>query len=82
MYFYVTVGAYSTLGHIQVSASVRELRPIGEPEELYTISTVIDDAGESDPQEYLRSALSGLMEAIYDDTPRTASTWGVPGGLL
>lgn len=82
MHFYCTVGAYSLMGQVHVQAQVRELQPEGPSEALYSISIAIQDAGEDDPQEYLRSALSGLMEAIYDDTPRTMSTWGVPGGVL
>ena len=68
------------MGVVNVSAQVRELHRDTEPTELYSISTTFPDDGTDDPQEYLRGALSGLMEAIYDDTPRTMSTWGVPGG--
>ena len=80
MHYYVTIGAYSSMGVINVSAQVRELHRDTPPTELYTISTEWPDRGEGDPREFLRSAVSGLMEAIYDDTPRTGSAWGVPGG--
>lgn len=81
MHFYCTVAAYSVMGTVHVQGQVRALRQEGASEPLYQATTVFDDDGTDDPNEYLRSALSGLMEAIYDDTPRTQSTWGVPGGM-
>lgn len=75
------MGAYSAMGIVHVTAQVRLLQPEGESPVLYTTTTQFPDDGTDDAQEYLRSVTSGLMEAIYDDTPRTASTWGVPGGM-
>jgi len=82
MKFYVIISAFSTLGWVQVSASVRELVPEGPAVERYTVSSSFEDDGTDDPQEYLRSALSGMLEAVYDDTPRPQAAWGVPGGML
>ena len=80
MKFFVTASAYSVMGLVHVQAQVQELR-LGEPSLLrYSTTTEFDDDGTPDPQEYLRGALSGLMEAVYDDIPRTRVSWDVPGG--
>lgn len=82
MKFYITASAYSVMGQVHVQAQVRELQPSGPCTLLYTATTLFPDDGTDDPREYLRSALSGLMEYVYDDTPRTMSTWGVPKGAM
>ena len=82
MKFYVVVSAYSTLGWVHTQASVRELDPEGPARELYTCSSSFEDDGTDDPQEYLRSVLSGMSEAVYDDIPRTSVSRDVPGGVM
>jgi hypothetical protein len=80
MQMYVTITSYTCLGTVIATGSVRTRTQEGKQEVLYRCSTEWQDDGTDDPQEHLRGVLSGLLEYVYDDTPRTMSTWGASGG--
>lgn len=58
------------MGQVVATLTVRE-SPLGTPtESLLAIATQFPDDGETDPHEFARGALSGLLEYLYDDRPR------------
>lgn len=64
MKFYVIASAYSVMGQVTASVSVRELQPEGPSTELYTSSTVFPDQGHDNPAKYAIEALHYLAESL------------------
>lgn len=64
MRFYVTASAYSVMGQVTASVSVRELQPEGPCTELYECATVFPDRGHDDPKKYAIEALMYLAESL------------------
>lgn len=74
------------MGEVRLAATVREDTQGGTTAPLLAIATTVPDDGETDPHEFLRGVLSGMLEYVYDDlhsperpTDRV-STWGAPRG--
>lgn len=66
MYCTATVNAYDALDKVMIAVVLRqkELGPTGASSTVETLATEIDSTGETDPREWLRDALVGLLEAL------------------
>lgn len=64
MLYRVHINAYTLLGDISASIRLSEEQPGETTEELLQLATQFPDDGETDPREFLRGVLVGILESI------------------
>jgi hypothetical protein len=65
MFTQASVHSFDMLGHVHVSAEVRQQEGGDEPSSVVLhVNTTVEGTGETDPTEWLRDALVALLESI------------------
>lgn len=64
MQWYLTTHSYTCMGLVTTTAVLRTDTPEGTTAKVLEFSTHVPDDGESDPLEWCRGALIGLLESL------------------
>lgn len=66
MWLSTSLNAYDVMGNVHISCVVRGLSdgPLQSFETLLECAATIDGTGETDPREWLKDALIGLLETL------------------